>query len=260
MPMIVGLALVGGRHELLDALIDADVVDFEARPFGHHADEVLADVVQVAANRAHQQHAGALDAAVLRAQQRLQHRHARLHRPRGDQHFGNVEHVVLEVFADDAHAGDQAVGQHLLHRTPLGQGVLRHLLDLFGLALVEVLVHQRVIRHRICSRPGCELNSSSASSIATMFSRGMPGLTPPPTERITPSPPEPFEHIERRFAALLPACRARAISSGFTLPIRHIRSPTRAFTSRMSFCLPQFSTLNPASGRWSRHASTSASL
>ena len=57
MPMIVGLALVGGGHEFLDALIDADVVDFEAGAFGHHADQVLADVVQVAAHRAHQQHA-----------------------------------------------------------------------------------------------------------------------------------------------------------------------------------------------------------
>ena len=153
MPMIVGLALLGGRHELLDALIDADVVDFEARPFGHHADQVLADVVQIAAHRPHQQHAGALDGAVLRAQQRLEHRHPRLHRPRRDQHFRHVEHVVLEVFADDAHAGDQAVGQDFLHRTALGEGVLRHLLDLFGVPLVEVLVHQRVIRHRQCLDP-----------------------------------------------------------------------------------------------------------
>ncbi len=60
MPMIVGVALVGGGHELLDALVDADVVHLEARAFGHHADQVLADVVQVAAHRAHQQHAGAL--------------------------------------------------------------------------------------------------------------------------------------------------------------------------------------------------------
>ena len=57
--MIVGLALVGGGHELLDALIDADVVHLEAGALGHHADEVLADVVQVAAHRAHQQHADA---------------------------------------------------------------------------------------------------------------------------------------------------------------------------------------------------------
>ena len=58
MPMMVGLHFVGGGQELLDALVDADVVHLEARALGHHADEVLADVVQVAAHGAHQQHAG----------------------------------------------------------------------------------------------------------------------------------------------------------------------------------------------------------
>ena len=54
---------------------------------------------------------------------------------------------MLEVLADDAHAGDEAVGEDFLDRTPFGQGVPGHLLDLFGVALVEVLVHQGVIRH-----------------------------------------------------------------------------------------------------------------
>ena len=45
----------------------------------------------------------------------LSTRHAGLHRAGGDQHFRDVEDVVLEVFADDAHAGDQAVGEHLLN-------------------------------------------------------------------------------------------------------------------------------------------------
>ena len=54
------VALVGRGHELLDALIDADIVHFEARALGHHADQVLADVVQIAAHRAHQQNAGRL--------------------------------------------------------------------------------------------------------------------------------------------------------------------------------------------------------
>jgi hypothetical protein len=33
---------------LLDRVVDAEVDDFEARAFHHHADEVLADVVDVA--------------------------------------------------------------------------------------------------------------------------------------------------------------------------------------------------------------------
>ncbi len=146
MPMMSGWHLLGGSHELLDALIDADVVDLEARAFGHHADEVLADIVQIAAHRAHQQDAGRLRAAVLRAQQRLENGHAGLHRARGDEHLGHVQHVVLEILADDAHAGDEPVVQDFLDGPPLGEGVLGHLLDFLGLALVEALVHQGVIR------------------------------------------------------------------------------------------------------------------
>ena len=59
MPMIVGLHLSGGGHEFLDALIHADIVHLKSRPFGHHADQIFADVVQIAADRAHQQHADA---------------------------------------------------------------------------------------------------------------------------------------------------------------------------------------------------------
>src|SRR5688572_29094966 len=95
--------------------------------------------------------------------------------------------------------------------TSLRQGVLGHLLDFLGFALVEVLVHQGVVGHLLlrvarASRPRfifsidagempaprqtcaslLPLNCSSASSIATMFCLGMPGLVPPPTERIIP--------------------------------------------------------------------------
>ena len=59
MPMIVGLHLVRRGHELFDALIDADVVHFKPRALGHHADEVFADVVQIAADGAHEQRADA---------------------------------------------------------------------------------------------------------------------------------------------------------------------------------------------------------
>ena len=39
--------------------------------------------------------------------------------------------------------------------------------------------------------------------MARTFSRGMPGLTPPPTERMMPFPAGPFEHIERGGANFL---------------------------------------------------------
>src|SRR5262249_5741556 len=210
----------------------------------------LPDVVQVAADGSHQQDAGAFDGAVLRAQEGFEHRHARLHGSGCDQYFRHVENVVLEVLADHAHPSDQSVGEHFLNRTPFGQGILVHLLDLFGVALVEVLIHQRIVRH-VGSYTRLELNSSSASSIARMFSRGMPGLTPPPTDRMMPSPPDPSSTSS--VASRTSSGSARTpTSSGLTFPIRHMRSPTRRFTSRLSVCLPQLRTRHLPSGSWSR--------
>jgi hypothetical protein len=103
--------------------------------------------VEITAYGSHQQHADAFHSAIPGAQERLQHGHAGFHRPRCDQYLRHVEHVVLEILADDAHAGDQALVEHFLDGTPFGKRVLRHLLDFFGLSLVEVLVHQGVVGH-----------------------------------------------------------------------------------------------------------------
>src|SRR5580658_8828694 len=174
---------------------------------------------------------------------------------------------MLEIFPNHAHARDQSLIQNLLRGPPLGEGFFCEPLHLVGVPLVQELIHQGIIRHpssaqrllEIATAARFALNSSSASSMARIFSRGIPGLVPPPTERMIPSPPEPSS--TSRVSSLTSSGVPRTpISSGFTLPIRHMRSPTRRFTSVMCFCLPQLSTLNPASGKWSRHASTSASL
>ena len=54
----VRLELIGRGLELLHALVDADVLHDEAGALGHHANEVLADIVKVAAYGAHEQPAG----------------------------------------------------------------------------------------------------------------------------------------------------------------------------------------------------------
>ena len=133
--------LLGGGQEFFDALVHADVVDPEPRAFGHHADEVLANVVEVAADSSHEQDAGGLDTGILRREQGLQYGHARFHGARSNQHLGHIKHVVFEILADDAHAGDQAFAQNFLNAPALGQRVAGHLLDLFGFAFVEALVH-----------------------------------------------------------------------------------------------------------------------
>src|SRR5579859_3392679 len=60
-----GLAFFGGGHELLHTLIDADVVQFEARAFGHHANEIFPDVVEIAADGAHEENAFGFDGTVF---------------------------------------------------------------------------------------------------------------------------------------------------------------------------------------------------
>src|ERR1039458_2848343 len=109
-PNDIGFALFGGGHEFVDALVHADIMHFEAGAFGHHADQVLADVVEVAAHGAHQQGPDALD-ALAGAEEGFEHGHAGLHRAGGDEHLGDVENVVLEIFSHHAHAGDQALVQ-----------------------------------------------------------------------------------------------------------------------------------------------------
>ena len=99
--------------------------------------------MQVALDRADDDRADPRAARL--GQERLEHLHAGLHRPRGDQHLGDVDHVVLEVLADDGHPGDQPVFQDFLERNARGQGLFGHPLHVGRLARVKKLVHQRVI-------------------------------------------------------------------------------------------------------------------
>ena len=70
--MMSGLYLLGGGEKFLQALVHADVNDLEACALGHHADEVLADVMQIAADGAHEQ-TRPVDTGIFRRQQRFQH-------------------------------------------------------------------------------------------------------------------------------------------------------------------------------------------
>ena len=103
----VGLEGLGRGGEFLDALVHADVLDLEPGALGHHADEVLADVVEIAADGAHEQATGGIGVA-LGAEERLEDEHPGFHGTGADEHLGHVENVVLEVLADDTHAGDEA--------------------------------------------------------------------------------------------------------------------------------------------------------
>ena len=49
-------------------------------------------------------------------EQRPQDRHAALHGVGGQQHLGHEQDAVAEVDADDRHAADQRLGQHVVGR------------------------------------------------------------------------------------------------------------------------------------------------
>jgi hypothetical protein len=142
----VGLELIRRRLKFFHALIDADVLHDETRALGHHADEVFSDVVEIAAHGAHEQTAG-LRGGAAGNEQGFEHGHAGLHRAGRDEHLGDVEDVVLKILADDGHAGDEALLEHFLHGAAGGEGVLGHLFDVLGFALVEALVHVGVVDH-----------------------------------------------------------------------------------------------------------------
>ena len=89
----------------------AEVDDREAGALQEHADEVLADVVQVALDGADHDraHAGLLAGGHVRAQQV----EAGLHDAGGEQHLGDEALALAHALADHLHAGEQALVEDL---------------------------------------------------------------------------------------------------------------------------------------------------
>ena len=133
--------LLDRREIFLDPVVDAEIDDLESRPFHHHADEVLADVVNVAFHGA-DHHLADLRRAGL-GEQRPQDRHAGLHGVRRHQHFGHEEDAVAEILADDAHAFDEGFGEHFVGRPIALQKNAHGLLDLGLEPVVKVVMHLR---------------------------------------------------------------------------------------------------------------------
>ena len=64
-----------------------------------------------------------------------------LHRVGGQQHFGHEQDAVAEVGADDGHAGDQRLGQHVIGRPAARDQDVDAFFDLFLQTVVKVVVH-----------------------------------------------------------------------------------------------------------------------
>ena len=131
--------LLERREVLVDVGVDAEVDDLEAGALHHHRRQVLADVVDVALDGADHDLADRLGAGL--GQQRPQEFHAGLHRVGGEQHLGHEQDAVAEVDADDAHALDERVVEHLVGAPAAVEQDGGALDDLVGEAVVEIVVH-----------------------------------------------------------------------------------------------------------------------
>ncbi len=201
---------------LLDGAVDAEVDHVEPRALHHHGHQVLADVVDVALDRADHHLADARRPGL--GEQRAQNRHAALHGIRGEQHFRHEQDAVAKVDADDGHAADQRLGQHVVRGPAALEQDPHALFDLFLEAVVEVVVHlldqlvvieraqvQIVVRRhpklrRQQSQPRTSLASSSfPQGRRLLYSR--PGLTQ-------------ARHLARRKCEQRSGIRAAAARSG----------------------------------------------
>ena len=124
---------------VLHRIVDAKVVNLHPCTFPHHGDKVLADVVDVALDRA--DHRRADRPRPGRGEQGPQNGHAPLHGVGCQQHFRDEEDAIAEINAHDRHARDQRL-VHELHRTPSTvQQDVGALLDLLLQSVVEIVVH-----------------------------------------------------------------------------------------------------------------------
>jgi hypothetical protein len=108
--------------------IDAEVDDLVAVAAKHHGHEVLADVMEVALDRADDDDAPRLDAGL--GQVGLELGQPGVHGPGGHEDLGDEDLVVLELDAEALHPGDEPLVQDLRGRHPGGERLVDERFDL----------------------------------------------------------------------------------------------------------------------------------
>ncbi len=144
----VGLVLLDRLDELLGSDVDAEVVDGEPGALEHDVDEVLADVVDVALDGAHDVGADLLRAGL--GEERTEDVECALHRARRDEHLGNEEVAALEACADLLERRDERVVQHRLGLHVVLEAGVDEVLDLGSVAderVVEEALEDFVVGH-----------------------------------------------------------------------------------------------------------------
>ncbi len=131
---------------LLNRIVDADVDHLKAGAFHHHGDQILADIVDVALDRADHHLADRFGTGFR--QQRAQHLHPALHGVGRRQHLRHKQNTVSKIHTDDCHTSHQRFVQHLGGRPTPCQQNLRALDNFITQAVVHIvenLFHQLII-------------------------------------------------------------------------------------------------------------------
>ena len=123
----------------LDRIINAKVDHLKASAFHHHADEVFADVVNVALNGT-DHHLADLRRAGL-GEQRTKQNHARFHCVGRHQHFWNEQNTIAEIDADDAHAFDERLRQNVVRRPFTAKKNVDTVNNFLAQTIIEVIMH-----------------------------------------------------------------------------------------------------------------------
>ena len=157
--------LTRGGDEVGGAHAGAQVDDLEAGPLQEHADEVLADVVQVALDGADHDHAAA--GLLAGGHVRTQEVEAGLHDAGAEQHLGDEAVAVAHAHADHLHAGEQGLVQDLAGAGAAGDERLRQGQRGVGVAvddgLLEWFLHATPFSRSAASMTRCTCSATSGS-------------------------------------------------------------------------------------------------
>ena len=120
-------------------VIDPKINHVKTGAFKHHRNKVFANVMDITLDRANHHCTNSWCACF--SKQRPQNTHARLHRIRCHQDFGNKQNTIAEINADNRHALDKRFGQNLIRcPTPLKQNI-----DTFNNLILHAVI--KVVMH-----------------------------------------------------------------------------------------------------------------
>ncbi len=138
--------LLGRLDELAEGLLDADVDDVVAVVGEDDVDQVLADVVHVAAHGA--DHHGALARGIRLLHVRFEQRDGRLHDLGGLQHEGQLHLAAAEAVAHHLHAGEQMFVHDLECAQPARTGEVEIGLEALRFAVDDAALQPLAHRER----------------------------------------------------------------------------------------------------------------